>query len=530
MIVRTRHVAEVRELLGAFPVVAVLGARQVGKTTLSRDIAAAWPGPVTTFDLEDPVDQARLTDGARTLRGVKGLVVIDEIQRAPALFPLLRVLADRADQPARFLILGSAAPDVRQQGSESLAGRLAAYRLDGLGLDEVGAGAWRPLWNRGGSPRSFLAATDAASARWRREFVATFLERDAPQLGITVPAPTLRRFWTMLAHWHGQVWNAAAFGEAFGVSGHAVRRYIEALVSTFVVRQLQPWHENVGKRQVKSPKIYISDSGLLHTLLGLGNPEAVFSHPVVGASWEGFALQSVVAHLRARPEECFFWRTHGGAEMDLLVVRGTQRRGFEFNLSEAPAPTASMRMRSTICALSASTSCMPAHARGRWETGCAPCRSSGCWTTWSRSGNSQRSRGRLLFTAPERAHPLAGRRKGGAAPGAAGAAGSRACNKARVPGAGRRPSLQVQLGVRHAGIPGGTELVEAPRPGQVGLGPGPARLQPTRGAGGGCPHRARGGGCAACACARGRGPRPGRGPRGHDRRGARRRGDADDRG
>ena len=278
------------------------------------------------------------------LRNLSGLVVIDEVQRAPGLFPLLRVLADRADVPARFLILGSAAPDLRRQGAESLAGRLAVHRLEGFALSEVGADQWRRLWMRGGAPRSFLAASDTGSARWRREFVSTFLERDAPALGITLPAPTLRRFWTMLAHWHGQVWNASAFASAFGVSGHAIRRYVEALVSTYMVRQLQPWHENLAKRQVKSPKVYLSDSGLLHTLLGLGTAEAVLGHPTVGASWEGFALQQVVSRLGARPEECFFWATHNGAELDLLVVRGGRRLGFEFKLSESPSATPSMRL------------------------------------------------------------------------------------------------------------------------------------------------------------------------------------------
>ena len=351
MIDRPFHHAELLAYLDEFPVVAILGARQVGKSTLARTIAAADPGPVSFFDLEDPIDLSRLDDAGNALRPLTGLVVIDEVQRRPDTFPLLRVLADRPNRPARFLLLGSAAPDLRKQGAESLAGRMATYRLGGLALSEVGVTGWQRLWQRGGWPRSFLSATHASSARWRREFVTTFLERDAPQLGITVPAETLRRFWTMLAHWHGQVWNAAEFARAFGVSGHAIRRYIDALVSTFVVRQLQPWHENVGKRQIKAPKVYIADSGLLHTLLGLGDPEAVLRHPKVGASWEGFAMQEVIARVGARADECFFWATHNGAELDLLLVRGNLRLGFEFKLSEAPRPTQSMRVAQADLAL-----------------------------------------------------------------------------------------------------------------------------------------------------------------------------------
>lgn len=343
MLLRPRHLSDVTTGLRQFPAVAILGARQVGKTTLARDVAARASGPVHWFDLEDPADAARLAEPGLALRPLKGLVVIDEVQRRPDLFPLLRVLVDRPEAPARFLLLGSAAPDLRRQGAESLAGRLATVVLPGFALDEVGADALQALWVRGGWPGSFLAADDAQSLRWRRAFVSTFLERDLPTLGFGANAVTMLRFWTMLAHWHGQVWNAAEFARAFGVSGHTIRSYVDTLTATYVVRQLQPWHENLSKRQVRAPKTYVADSGLLHALLGLATASDVASHPKVGASFEGFALQEVVARLGARPEECFFWATHGGAELDLLVVRGNLRLGFEFKRSEAPKVTPSMR-------------------------------------------------------------------------------------------------------------------------------------------------------------------------------------------
>ncbi len=320
--------------------VALLGPRQVGKTTLARRLA----GETSThwFDLEDPDDRARLQEPKLALAPLRGLIVLDEIQLVPELFGLLRVLADRPERPATFLILGSAGPELLKQGSETLAGRIAFHHLDGFGLEEVGAGALTQRWVRGGFPRAFLAVDDAESTRWRQDFISTFLERDLPRLGITVGAPTLRRFWTMLAHWHGQTWNGSALARNFGVSDKTVRSYLDILEATFVVRQLQPWFENLSKRQVKSPKVYLRDSGLLHTLLGVGSDRELQAHPKVGASWEGFALGQVVRRLGARPEECFFWSTHSGAELDLLVVRGTVRRGFEFKRSSAPKRTRSM--------------------------------------------------------------------------------------------------------------------------------------------------------------------------------------------
>ncbi|HVR96817.1 MAG TPA: ATP-binding protein [Thermoanaerobaculia bacterium] len=325
------------------PVIGILGARQVGKTTLARQLAARYDGPVTVFDLEDPTDLARLSEPMLALRDLRGLIVIDEVQRRPDLFPVLRVLADRLERTSRFLLLGSASPELLQQSSESLAGRIYYHELEGFDLDEVGAEAGEQLWLRGGFPRSFLAATDADSAEWRRGFVRTFLERDLPGLGIQVPAQTLRRFWTMIAHYHGQVWNGAELARAFGVSAMTVRRYLDLLTSALVLRQLPPWFENLGKRQVKSPKVWIADSGLLHTLLGLESREDLEGHPKVGASWEGFAAREVIARLGARPEETFFWATHAGAEIDLLIVRGRKRYGFELKRTAAPRITPSIR-------------------------------------------------------------------------------------------------------------------------------------------------------------------------------------------
>ena len=343
MIQRHWHLQRLRTLLAGAPVVAILGARQVGKTTLARQLAAGRRGAVARFDLEDPADVARLADPILTLRPLRGLVVLDEIQRRPELFSALRVLVDQPGSRPRFLVLGSASPELLRQTSETLAGRIAHHELGGFSLDEVGAGAWSRLWRRGGFPRSFLARSEAASLNWRRELIRTHLERDLPMLGLRLPAATMRRFWMMLAHYHGQLWNGSEFARTFGVSHPAVRRYLDALTATFMARQLPAWHENLGKRQVRAPKVYIRDSGLLHALLGLGSQSEIESHPGVGASWEGFALEAVVSRLEALPGECYFWRTHTGAELDLLIVRGRTRLGFEFKRSTAPAVTPSMR-------------------------------------------------------------------------------------------------------------------------------------------------------------------------------------------
>lgn len=343
MIKRASEVAAVLGLLRRHPVVGIVGARQVGKTTLARAVITASRQSAVYFDLESSEDAARVADPMLALSGLTGLIVIDEVQRLPGLFQVLRVLADRPRTSTRFLVLGSASPGLLRQSAETLAGRIAYRELGGLTLGETGAARHERLWLRGGFPRAYLARSDAHSNEWRQGFVRTFLERDVPELGIRVQSATLRRFWSMLAHYHGQVWNASEFGRAFGVADTSARNYLDILTSTMVVRQLQPWHENLSKRQVKAPKLYIADSGLLHTLLNLPALHDLQGHPKVGASWEGFALDQTVRHIGARAEECFFWGTHGGAELDLLVVRGRTRLGFEFKRTSAPRVTPSMR-------------------------------------------------------------------------------------------------------------------------------------------------------------------------------------------
>ena len=296
---RATELREIRALLRTSPVVAILGPRQIGKTTLAREIARTWQGPTTTFDLEDPRDIARLADPTTTLGPLRGLVVIDEIQRRPELFPVLRVLSDRDRRPARFLLLGSASPSLLKQSSESLAGRIAYVELQGFGLSDVGE-RWERLWLRGGYPRPYLARTDEESLRWRRDLIRTFVEQDLPQLGITIGARTIHRFWTMLAHYHAQIWNGAELARAFGIAESTVKRYLDLLANTFMVRVLPPWSENIGKRVVKTPKVYIADTGLLHALLDIPGARALEAHPKIGASFEGFALQEVVRALHAR--------------------------------------------------------------------------------------------------------------------------------------------------------------------------------------------------------------------------------------
>lgn len=343
VISRPTILRRIRELHATFPVVGLLGVRQVGKTTLARTYAGASTPASNRFDLEDARDLARLDDPFRALEPLRGIVVLDEIQRRPDLFPALRVLADRPRRPARFLVLGSASPALLRQSAESLAGRIAYLELDGLSIDEVGADAWERLWLRGGLPRSFLARSDAASVLWREELVRTYLERELPELDIGIPPGTVRRFWTMLAHYHGQTWNGAELARAFAVSEKTVARYLDVLCSTFLARRLRPWHENPGKREVKSPKVFLGDTGILHVLLGIRNSLDLDRHPKVGASFEGFAIRQIADRLGARPEECFSWGVHAGPSIDLLVVRGRERRGFEVKLTSAPTVTASMR-------------------------------------------------------------------------------------------------------------------------------------------------------------------------------------------
>lgn len=293
------------------------------------------------FDLESPVDRQRLAAPLTALESLRGLVVLDEIQRRPDLFELLRVLVDRVDNPARFLVLGSASPGLVRDVSETLAGRVGFVDLGGLSLAEVGAEHRDRLGSRGGFPRSFLAPNDRASFAWREAFVRTFLERDLPQLGISIPAEALRRFWTMVAHAHGQVWNATSLGRSLGASDHTVRRYLDVLAGAYVVRVLPPWFENLKKRQVKAPKIFVRDTGLLHVLLQLPDFDALTGHPKAGQSWEGFAVEEILGVLETR--DAYFWGTHAGAEIDLFVIHRGRRLGFEIKLADAPRVSRSMR-------------------------------------------------------------------------------------------------------------------------------------------------------------------------------------------
>lgn len=340
MIDRPRLQNALRAGLKRSAVVALLGPRQSGKTTAARRIVP--PDSPRYFDLEDPASLARLAEPMTALARLRGTVVIDEIQRAPDLFPVLRVLADRRPRRARFLILGSASPDLLRQSSESLAGRIETVVLSGLRLEELGAAGLDRHWRRGGFPRAYLARSEADSARWRQQFLRTLLERDLPQLGFRTPAPMLLRFWTMLAHYHGNIWNAAEPARSLGVSQPTVRKYLDLLESLFMVRSLRPWHENLLKRQVRSPKVYIRDTGLLHQLLGITTERDLLRHPKLGASWEGYALEEVLNLVE--PDEAYFWATHTGAELDLLFHHKGRRFGVEMKYEDAPRATRSMRV------------------------------------------------------------------------------------------------------------------------------------------------------------------------------------------
>ena len=330
--------AEVRQALEENPIVALLGPRQCGKSTLAREFLPS--DAANYFDLEDPLVWAIFAEPMSALQNLRGLVVIDEAQRRPELFPVLRVLADRAGQPAQFLLLGSATPELRRQSAESLAGRVALVELTGFQLAEVGQESQQRLWLRGGFPRSYLAADDAASDRWRQNFIATFLERDLAQLGFGVQPPLMMRLWSMLAHMHGQIWNASPLSSSLGVSAHTVRNYLDVLSQTYMIRQLQPWHSNISKRQVKAPKIYFRDSGLLHRLLGIRTQKDLMTHPQMGASWEGWVIEEIIR--RWKPEEVYFWAVHSGAELDLLMIKDGKKIGVECKRADAPQMTRSM--------------------------------------------------------------------------------------------------------------------------------------------------------------------------------------------
>jgi len=340
MIARQNILARIQTALARAPVVVLTGPRQCGKTTLARELLPE--DSANYFDLEDPVSLTRLDEPMTALGPLEGLVVVDEVQRRPDLFPVLRVLADRTANPARFLILGSASGDLLRQSSEGLAGRLERIEIGGFTLAELGPESAHTLWRRGGLPLAYLAPTEDDSLAWRKQFIQALLERDLPQWGVRVPAVALLRFWTMVAHYHGRTWNAAEPARALGVNPSTSRRYLDLLTDALMVRQLQPWHANVGKRQVKAPKVYVRDSGLLHQLLGLGTEKALLSHPKAGASWEGFVIEQVLA---AEPhDDAWFWATHQGAEIDLILRRGDRLTGVECKRADAPRLTSSIRV------------------------------------------------------------------------------------------------------------------------------------------------------------------------------------------
>lgn len=340
MIQRQAWLNNIRTALGRSRIVTLIGPRQCGKTTLAREFLPE--DSANYFDLEDPVSLSRLDEPMTALGSLRGLVVIDEVQRRPDLFPVLRVLVDRKDYEGRFLILGSASGELLRQSSETLAGRMETLTLSGFDLGELGYESMEQHWLRGGFPLSYLAATDTDSMVWRKQFIQVLLERDLPQWGVRSASTALWRFWTMLAHYHGQTWNAAEPARAMGVSESTTRRYLDLLSDAFMVRQLQPWHANLRKRQVKSPKIYIRDSGLLHQLLGLGSERELMTHPKLGASWEGYVIEAVLNAVR--PDEAFFWATHQGAEIDLVLRINGKMLGVECKRTDAPGMTPSIRI------------------------------------------------------------------------------------------------------------------------------------------------------------------------------------------
>jgi len=334
MIARNELLEQVRGSLEMNPVVAVLGPRQCGKTTLARMLVGT--GSPNYFDLEDPVVAQIMEEPMTALRDLRGLVVIDEAQQRPELFPVLRVLSDRAERPATFLLLGSASPALSRQAAESLAGRVALVEMAGFGIGEIGAGGWGALWQRGGFPRSYLAGTDMESHTWRKDFIQTFLQRDLGALGFGMSPQAMGRFWTMLAHYHGGIWNATEMANALGLAVNTVRSYLDALVETYMVRRLAPWYENVGKRLVKAPKVYIRDSGLFHSLQRITTVAELQTHPKIGASWEGFALEQIIQAWGI--DDPYHYAVHAGAELDLFFVRGGRRYGVEIKRTDAPGP------------------------------------------------------------------------------------------------------------------------------------------------------------------------------------------------
>lgn len=343
---RKEYLDEIELGFRSAKIVAILGPRQCGKTTLAREYFKKNQGVKQNyFDLENPIDLSRLADPLLGLNELSGLIVIDEVQRLPDLFPLLRVLVDRENPNQRFLILGSASRELIRQSSESLAGRIHYMELTPFSYEEVDH--FNTLWLRGGFPLSYLAQNDFDSMRWRQDYIRTFLEQDIPNLGINIPAENLRRFWMMLAHYHGQIFNASEIGNSLDLSHPTVQRYLDILTGTFMMRQLHPWYENISKRQIKSKKVYFRDSGIFHALLNITDYENLLANPKIGASWEGFALESVIRHLKVDARDCYFWATHNQAELDLLIIQGMKRYGFEFKFTKNPTLTKSMQIALT---------------------------------------------------------------------------------------------------------------------------------------------------------------------------------------
>lgn len=364
MINRSTYLEKISECFTTHPVIAILGPRQCGKTTLAELYAKESfnnNSTITRFDLEDPRDIARLETPMLALENLEGLIIIDEIQLRPNLFPVLRVLVDKYRKKQRYLILGSASRDLIQQSSETLAGRITYIELSPLSISEVNES--KQLWLRGGFPPSYLASNNQRSLRWRQEYIRTFLERDIPNLGIRVPAQTLRRFWMMLLHYHGNTVNSSELARSLGWSNTRIQHYLDILSGTFMIRQLSPWHENLSKRQVKAKKIYFRDSGIMHSLMGIESGDALTNHPRLGASWEGFALEEIIRYHNIDSEECYFWAVHSGAKLDLLIFKGGKRLGFEFKYSDQPKFTKSMAIANEDLKLDNLTVVVPGDSR-----------------------------------------------------------------------------------------------------------------------------------------------------------------------
>ena len=359
---RERFLQDIHQAFEVHPVIALLGPRQCGKTTLARLYQERFGHEMSFsyFDLENPRDLAKLSSPMLNLEESLGCIVIDEIQRREELFSILRVLVDQKKQ-RRFLILGSASRDLIKQSSETLAGRIRYIELTPFSYSEVDHAD--RLWLRGGFPRSYLAKNEVQSVEWRSAYISTFLERDIPNLGIQIPPSMLRRFWMMLAHYHGQISNRSELGASLGISHTTIHRYLDILTGTFMMRQLQPWFENIEKRQVKSPKIYFRDSGIFHSLLGVLDWKSLHNHPKLGSSWEGFALEEVIRFHEATPDEAYFWAIHNQAELDLLILKNGKRLGFEFKYADAPQITKSMQQAFDLLKLDSLTVIFPGKER-----------------------------------------------------------------------------------------------------------------------------------------------------------------------